>query len=303
MNILTYLLRELFEDLLCKDTSLDRISVLNELYTVAKCHLTRRSSDEGARTISVEEVHLREIGSTDSNDNDTARTSRAPDDKLFGSRHVMDDSISEKDKSLVHFVSLKSLSFHMLYKSSQNASKHGRATKFDLRKSTSVHAHDVLHELDFRLLRVTVQREAMADSRGAHVVGNTTKSENREALIKIVRFKDATHLEHSSFILIQVGQGMEGIRVVLVSIRGGVVNSHDHRNLPSRVDDLHERRLLLHFPMFEPQFRVVGIDISMHVQYHIFSQLSHSGDNRGNRKPLSYHDHKFDGAVHVATTD
>ena len=111
-------------------------------------------------------------------------------------------------------------------KLSQQRSKEGRTVKLDLGNCLLV-CIDYIENAssDFRVCGVSVKWEAVGNTTNAHVVWNSTETENWEAPIEIVWLDDATHIHKRLFVLVGARTHvMEGIRQSWVTIASSVVD-------------------------------------------------------------------------------
>lgn len=122
---------------------------------------------------------------------------------------VSDSTVSQQKEDLV-LVELHAR-FYLVPESPQERGTVGRAIQGDILQGLLVRLDDIGDTLNFRLVTLTVDREAEIDCSGGawHVVNDTTESENREVFVVIVRLQDLTASVDGSLVLIVLVESME----------------------------------------------------------------------------------------------
>ena len=135
----------------------------------------------------------------------------------------MDAAISEQEKNVIDW---RAFSCHyMVVELLKEGTEQGRSSKPNLIESLSVRGYNIHHSSwNIRILWISIDSETMTDTINAHMPRDSTKSEEREALVMVVGFYDLADLVYRCFILVILSEVVQGTRIRWVSIRCGVIN-------------------------------------------------------------------------------
>ena len=103
----------------------------------------------------------------------------------------------------------------------------GWTSKTDLWERLSVCRYDVLDSNDVWACWISIQREAVINGIYAHVSRNTSKSKDREALIRVIWLDDSADVHQGTLVLVVGSEVMERAWVRWVSIGCSVVDCRD----------------------------------------------------------------------------
>lgn len=211
---------------------------LDELDDVALCESSCGASKESA--IAVELIHHSEVCVTHSHNNDAARQRGSFHNEVLGSRHVVDCSVGQDQQNVVlQRVTLRALT-HVGDKLSEDWPEKSWTPKANVALSFSVSNHDVLDALNLRRGNISVKREAVVDSVYTHVSGDATEAEHGEHGRLVVGLDNTSNAVNSAFILVVLAQEVERGRIAGLSVRCGVVNCKNERDLSAALEVVHE---------------------------------------------------------------
>ena len=159
-------------------------------------------------------------------------------DQVLGLRHVVNFSIGEQEEHIVRRLSL--LGFRQVQELLQEGSEQGGATQTDLLLHLLVGSNNVLHREDVRVSAVAIDSEAVAHSVDSHVARDSTKAENGEVLVVVVRLDHRADVHQSTLVLVVLSKIVERICLRGVPVRLGVVDCDGHTDLPASAQVINE---------------------------------------------------------------
>ena len=95
-----------------------------------------------------------------------------------------------------------------------------------VREGSFVILQNTIDPLDFRLIEVSVQGEAMRSLSFSHELWHTSETKNGEVLKMVIGFENVTHLGNSLLVLVVMCQVVERELILNLAIRSSEVNRY-----------------------------------------------------------------------------
>ena len=189
--------------------------------------------------IAIEWFHIGEICLTDTDDNDTCWQRWRLNDLLDGLGHISDDAISNQQQDLVLHQMLVFAS--VLVECCDYLPEVGRAWKTDRWQCSPIALQNALNPKNSWVHSVSINREAMRGSVGAHMSWDTSESESCKHLCLIIRLHDRANLSDCGLVLIILAHKVKRLWRWRSAIRSCVVNSQRQADLPAWPQIIYER--------------------------------------------------------------
>ena len=171
---------------------------LNELNDVTSGWHSLGVSDTA--TIAVQSLHRREVGPSDTNNDDRAWHLRKLTDQVNSRWHVVDCTVSQEQEDLV--LAHTHSRYDIVFELSQERSEQGWTTKTDLRECLSVGVDNSLDSNDVGISSVAIHGEAVVNTVLTKVTGNTSETEDGEAFVIVVGLNDHANVHESRLVLV-----------------------------------------------------------------------------------------------------
>lgn len=155
----------------------------------------------------------------------------------------MNITISEDQQNKV---GLQFFSFHCkIHEDVKNTRKECRSSHLDILQVFSVSIYNALDAIHLRLLKASIQWEAMVHLSLTEELWDASKPEDWELLVVIVGLQDITHLDDSLLVLIRDGPWeVKRLRIGNLTITSREIDSTRQTHLPPRPQVLCEVRIL-----------------------------------------------------------
>ena len=114
----------------------------------------------------------------------------------------------------------------------QQGSEECWAAQGNAGEGLTIHTNDCFDSLDFWVLKVAVNWEAVARYISAHVGRNTSKTVNWERFIAVIRLNNTTDVEERLLILVSWAHEVKTLGACVRAITCCVIDGSCQRNLP-----------------------------------------------------------------------
>lgn len=204
----------------------------NELDNIALGHFSTRSQEV---IITIQNVHLRKIGITNSNDDDRHGKGGGINNRINRLIHISDLSIGDDEqKQVSRDVVLSSVvALSDACSLTDGRRKVRRTVKTDPGETVAIGSHDTFNSFNLRSNGITSESEAV---RSGAVGQLSSKSIQSNISISIVGKQDITNIEDSLSILVETASRIEIVKRVggsRVTIRGGIIDRNHEVQLAS----------------------------------------------------------------------
>jgi len=241
-----------------------KMGIVLELVVRHKLHnISFTVLPEGLRVerlvVTVEDVHVAEVGIAHSDDNDSDRLRRATDDLVNRFLHVVDDTVGEQEQDVVLLVLLvHNFRLSNVVDLAQDFSKMRRPVQLSVLDGMLVDSDHLVESVHTRVEDVSVESEAV---RGALGVGrnSATKAIQVDLLAAVVELEDAANIFDGLQVLVVVGvEVMKRISALRVTVRKSEIDSDREVDFTASEDVLQEGVTALNFQVLKVEQRALA---------------------------------------------
>ena len=213
----------------------------NELHYVSR-HFSLISLTVKRRLVSIKLVHSRKVSTADSHDNNAERQTATPNNLVDSLLKIVDDAVCNYQQDIILLVLLRHThAFCHVINQLKNRREVRRAIKTDLVNCIFVGFDDALDTITLWIEYIAVQRKAVVccliERRN-----RSTETKRRDFFIRIIILQNTTHTLDCVvvFVLFDITNVVEGVRLAWLDIRQSKVNRNRKSDLASSEDEVKE---------------------------------------------------------------